>query len=238
MTEVIAIVSGNKGGVGKTVIASLIAYHLAIVGKKALVIDLGERGSSTLLLLGEDPGHPYLSDFFIGRATWSDVIVQSTFTPNLLVAPSTGEIGPVDPTSLEYLIDRVSKHVDFIVLDFPSYPGTLYDPLLDLARIHVVVFNPDALSYYSVVGWLKEKENLRKKLVLPVLNKYLVFLAEWKERAVDDLGVVFTLPFDSALAFTATRDIEEAYNNASSSVKKSVELLAYRLQKPLLKVSG
>lgn len=239
MVVVTACASGNKGGTGKTVTASLLAYHLAVrEGQRVLVVDVGERGSSTLLLLERDPGPPYLSDYFYGRTGWSDIIVESPFSGNLLVAPSSGEIGPADAATLEYMFDRVSGYVDYVILDLPSYPGTLYDTLVELAQIVVAVFNPDVLSYTAVSRWLHEKGLLGKRLVLPLLNKYVFVLREWREKAEDDYGTVFILPFDSALMFTATRNIEEAFRAVSSRTRKEVEVLAYRVKRPLLKVTA
>lgn len=239
MTLVVASVSGSKGGTGKTVVASLLGYYLAKENRrKVLTIDLGEMGSSTWLLLGEDPGPPYINDFFYGNAIWSEVIVESRFSQGLMVVPCSGETGPVDSTSLEYLIDRASNFFDFIILDLPAYPGTLYDPVVQLAELVIAVFNPDALSFQAVLSWTKKREFLQKKLLLPLLNKYFIFQGQWKDKLREEFGVVFTLPFDSALLFTITQNIEEAYMNTSSNLKKSLELLAYRLQKPLLKVSG
>jgi len=239
MTLVVATVSGHKGGTGKTVVASLLSYHLSTrIGEKVLVIDLGEAGSSTTLLLEEDPGPPYISDFFLGRATWSDVIVVSNLSDNLMIVPCSGEVGPVDPTSLEYLIDRTSKHFEYIILDLPAYPGSLYDPVVGLAEVIITVFNPDFLSFQAVSTWLKRRDFFRRKLILPLLNKYFLFMGDWKDLARDEFGTVFTMPFDAALQFSFARNIGEAYKNASNRVKKDLEVLTYRLQKPLLKVTG
>ncbi len=231
--------SGSKGGTGKTVTASLLAYHLAkFSGRQVLLVDLGEFGSSTQLVLAKDPGPPYLNDYFLGNAPWNDVIVESPFVEGLYVAPSHGEIGPVDVEALEYMLDQVAGTVSHVIIDLPAYPGTLYDPIVELAEIIVAVFNPDVLSFQAVDGWLRNRGLLRRKLVLPLLNKYFVLMGEWKERAEEKFGAVFTLPFDTALLYAATSNVEEAYSLSSQRVKRELEVLAYRVEKPLLKVTG
>ncbi|PLJ77598.1 ParA family protein [Infirmifilum sp. SLHALR2] len=235
---IVAFASGNKGGTGKTVTASLLSYHLAKSGRQVLLIDLGEYGSSTRLTLDRDPGPPYLNDYFLGNASWSDVIVTSPFSDNLHVAPSRGEIGPVDAETLEYLLDRVSSRVSHVFIDLPAYPGSLYDPIVGLAEIIVPVFNPDSLSFQAVKEWLKRRAFRSRKLVLPLLNKYFTMMGEWKEKAEDEFGSVFTLPFDSALLFSLTSNIEDAYSLSNRRVKDELRLLAYRIEKPLLKVTG
>ncbi|ABL78127.1 ATPases involved in chromosome partitioning-like protein [Thermofilum pendens Hrk 5] len=232
----VAFVSGSKGGTGKSVLSSLASFELASMGRKVLLVDLGELGSSTQLCLAEDPGPPYLSDFFQGKASWRDVIVASPWE-KLFVAPSSKQQGPVDADSLEYLLEAVDGYVDFVVLDMPAYPGTLYDPVAALAEVLALVMNPDKLSFSAVGGWYVGREFARRKLALPVLNKYHPVMSPWLDRLREYFGAVFTVSFDPALTFAYTETIADAHKHLSKKTREEVKLLVQRLDKPLLKVT-
>jgi len=239
MSDIVAFGSGYKGGTGKSVLSSLVGYTLAVNGRKVLLVDLGEYGSSTNLCLEEDPGPPYLSDFFWGKATWRDVIVESSYSSNLWIAPSSKEQGPIDAESLEYLLDNAGNYVDYVILDLPSYPGTLLDPIVLLADIIVLVTNPDRLSMLAVKNWISTRPFAKNNILkIPVLNKYHSLLHKWMDKMREEYGVVFPISFDPALTFTFTETIKEAYSLISKRTREEVMLLVQRINKPLLKVTG
>jgi cellulose biosynthesis protein BcsQ len=238
MADVVVFGSGHKGGTGKSVLSSLTAYALATQGKRVLLVDLGEYGSSTNLTLESDPGPPYISDYFMGRATWREVIVESSCSPNLWVAPGSKQQGPIDAQCLEYLIDSAGRQVNYVIIDLPSYPGTLLDPVVTLADIIVLVTNPDKLSVMAVKSWYSTRAFARSKLGIPVLNKYHVLMHSWLDKMREEFGVVFPVSFDPALTFTFTDSVSDAYRNAGKRTREEIRLLTQRINKPLLKVTG
>ncbi len=235
---VVAFASGSKGGTGKTTLASLLSYHVASTGRKVLLIDLGESGSSTSLTLGE-PEPPTINDYLAGRCDWRDVVAESPYSQNLLVAPSTQNIGRVEPEKIARIIRGVSRSVKHVVIDLPAYPGSLYDDVVALGEVVVAVLNPDKPSYEAVREWVLGRRGLFEgRLLLPVLNKYTPFDAEWRDRCEDDFKAFFTVPLDPALTFKATGNVRDAYALAKQETRKQIEQLAYRIEKPLLKVTG
>lgn len=224
--------SGSKGGTGKSTLSSVLALHLSDKFN-VLLIDLGEAGSSTLLALGQDPGAPYIQDFFSGSADWRDVLCQSPYSPRLFVAPSPRKIaGPVDPSMLASMLEEVKRYFHLTLIDLPAYPGKLYDPVVDLADITLLLLNPDPLSFEAA-----KNSYVGKNLVLPVMNKYHPVHKQWLDRAKETWNAVFAFPFDPALTFSKTRTLPEAMKFLKEETRKDLKLLAQRLLKPFVKVS-
>ena len=226
------LTSGSKGGTGKSTLASVLALHLSS-RYNVLLVDMGEGGSSTLLALGEDPGPPYLTDYFAGKAEWGEVVCQSPYSRRLFVAPSPPRIGgPVVPDMLGELLASVGRHVQVALVDLPAYPGSLLDPVVDLGDVVLLLVNPNPLSFEAA-----RRAYTGRGLVLPVLNKYHPVHRGWLERARDRWNAVFAFPFDPALTFSKTRTLPEAMKYMKEETRRDLSLLAQRILKPFVKVS-
>ena len=227
-----AATSGSKGGTGKSTLSSLLALRLS-KKYRVLLVDMGEGGSSTRLVLGQDPGPPYLVDYFAGKTDWKNIICQSPYSHRLYVAPSPPKIrGPVDPYMLYDMLVALKKHVQIVIIDLPAYPGSLYDPVVDMGHLVLLLMNPDPLSFEAA-----KQAYTGRGLVLPVLNKYHPVHREWLDKAKEHWNVVFAFPFDPALTFSKTRTLPEAYKFSKEETKKDLALLAQRLLKPFVKIS-
>lgn len=242
MPITIVFTSGSKGGTGKSTLSSLLSYKLAhsvLVSNSirkhlnVLLIDLGEGGSSTQLILGQDPGPPYLIDYLIGKAGWQDIICQSPYSQRLLVAPAPPRLEHTVPIDRLYYFIKWAKKMQFITLiDLPAYPARIYDGVVDMADITLLMINPDPLSFEAA-----RNAYTGRGLVLPVLNKYHPKFRVFFEKAKNLWNVTFTFPFDPALTFTVTRTLPEAYRLAKEETRRDLGLLAQRVLKPFVKVT-
>jgi chromosome partitioning protein len=134
----IKITIGNaKGGVGKTLITSLIGYHLSEKGYKVLLVDIDPQGSLTQIMrktYGEIEGNYMTLYEGLKAKKLKSAIVEGS--ENLHYIPSESDL-----TQLEYLlkknpytalkkqIDSFEGNYDFIFLDIPPSPDTPYSKI-------------------------------------------------------------------------------------------------------------
>lgn len=134
----VKVTLGNsKGGVGKTIITNLLAFHLAEQGKKVLLVDLDPQGNSTMINrmrygLSEDV--VTLIDG-VHQKNLSNCILK--LQENLFLLPGdarTAELEVLLPTKssknhvmyLAKLIDKIEGDYDFIFYDVPPTAFSAY----------------------------------------------------------------------------------------------------------------
>ncbi len=166
--KVIGIVSG-KGGVGKSMAASLLAVALRRAGKQVAILDADVTGPSIPKAFGLH-GHALMSDRGVfPMETRAGIKVMSI---NLLLQNETDPVvwrGPVIAGAIQqFWTDVVYGDVDFLLVDMP--PGTGDVPLTVFQTMPVdgiiVVASPQEL-----VGMIVEKAcNMAKMMDIPVLS--------------------------------------------------------------------
>lgn len=166
--KVIAVVSG-KGGVGKSLVTSLLAVNMNRAGKHSAILDADITGPSIPKLFGiheKDLGN---EDGILPCKSKTGIDVMSI---NLLLENDTDPVvwrGPVIAgTVKQFYTDVIWRDVDFMFVDMP--PGTGDVPLtvfqsLPIAGI-VVVTSPQDL-----VSMIVEKAvNMARMMNIPVLG--------------------------------------------------------------------
>src|SRR3989344_3612464 len=133
MAEILAIVN-QKGGVGKTTTSLNVGSFLANAGHPTLLVDLDPQANATSGVGVRLPeGQPSLYELLIGKATARQV-VRKTAMKGLYIIPSTpelagGAIELMDQPHREFRLKRVlqsiSKHFRFIIIDCPPSLGLL-----------------------------------------------------------------------------------------------------------------
>jgi chromosome partitioning protein len=163
MAEIIAIVN-NKGGVGKTTTAINISACLAYMGRKTLLIDADQQGSSTIGLLGANKQQLKTTfyDFLMTDLPLEQTVI-STIINGLHILPAKDDLLGVDhkmmglpnqETILRRRIDQKMAEPDragyeFIIIDAP--------PNLDLLNINIMaaatrLIIPIQAEYLSLEG--------------------------------------------------------------------------------------
>ena len=140
--EIIAVIN-QKGGVGKTTIATNVAYSLARRKRKTLLIDLDPQAHSTLLFMKNPPSH-YVQDCLLGTCSIINAISRASdagclIIENLDILPSSIKLAVV----AEQLSGRVHREkillrlvaklfrynppfdFDYIIIDCPPTLGAL-----------------------------------------------------------------------------------------------------------------
>ena len=156
-TRVISITSG-KGGVGKTNIATNLAYALAQAGRKVLVFDADLGLANIDILLGITPEYT-IEHVIKGKKRLSDVIVHTT--EGIHILPSSSGVEELTNLSLfqkKRLIDEFSllnEIYDFLIIDTPAgiSSNVIYFNLAASEIINVV--EPDPTSFTDAYALMK-----------------------------------------------------------------------------------
>ena len=166
--KVIAVVSG-KGGVGKSLVTSLLAVNMNRAGKHSAILDADITGPSIPKLFGIHEKALGNEDGILPCKSKTGIDVMSI---NLLLENDTDPVvwrGPViAATAKQFYTDVIWRDVDFMFVDMP--PGTGDVPLtvfqsLPIAGI-VVVTSPQDL-----VSMIVEKAvNMARMMNIPVLG--------------------------------------------------------------------
>mgnify|MGYP000849956146 FL=1 len=171
-------ITNQKGGVGKTTSAINIAYFLAKMGLRTLLIDFDPQGNATSGLgIDKSQLETTMSDVISGEKTLRDVIVDTGFA-GLKLAPSTPILANTEVelanakgrfTRLKNAIESIRDDFDFVILDSP--------PSLSLLTVNGFIASdylvlPVQAEFYAMegLGQLLESMKLVRKGMNPNLE--------------------------------------------------------------------
>lgn len=155
--------ANEKGGVGKTTIATHLAASLALTGQRVIVIDADPQASaSNMLGVGQSPG---MYDLLVRDASWSDVLVQVPIdvyafpgkpVSDVLfaVVPSNLETRNIansinDPYAVRTRLAELNDLCDYIIFDTSPTPSLLHGSIF-LASDGILL--PTHLERASIIG--------------------------------------------------------------------------------------
>lgn len=197
--KVIGIMSG-KGGVGKSLVTSLLAVLLARKEYKTAILDADITGPSIPRAFGV---HGMAEESALGLHPMKSKLGTSIMSINLLLKSDTDPViwrGPVLAGAVkQFWTDVIWDEIDFMLIDLP--PGTGDVPLTVFQSIPVdgviVVTSPQEL-----VSMIVEKAvNMAKQMNIPILG-----LVENMSYALcPDCGREISLFGESSLEQTARR---------------------------------
>lgn len=176
MATVISV-TNQKGGVGKTTSAVNIAYYLAKMGKKTLLVDFDPQGNaSSGLGIDKQQLQGSMTDVILETKTLPDIIIP-TDHKNLFLAPATSHLANTEVelaqanrrfTRLKNAIDNTPNY-DFVIIDSPPSLSLLTVNGLIAARY---VLLPVQAEFYALegLGQLLETMKLIRKSMNPTLD--------------------------------------------------------------------
>ena len=152
------VLSNQKGGVGKTTSAYVLATSLKEKGYKVLAVDMDPQGNMTSGL-GVDKNviEDTIYDLIIGESTIKEVLKENIME-NLDIIPanidlSAAEIELIDVEEKEYIVRNIIQEIkdeyDYIIIDCP--------PSLSMLTINAMttatsVLVPIQCEYYALEG--------------------------------------------------------------------------------------
>ncbi len=171
-------ITNQKGGVGKTTSAINIAYFLAKMGFRTLLIDFDPQGNATSGLgIDKNQLETTMSDVISGEKMLKDAIVDTGFA-GLKLAPSTPILANTEVelanangrfTRLKNAIEIVRNDFDYVILDSP--------PSLSLLTVNGFIASdylvlPVQAEFYAMegLGQLLESMKLVRKGMNPNLE--------------------------------------------------------------------
>ena len=187
ISRIIAVASG-KGGVGKSLVASSLALHLANNGYRVGLLDLDLYGPSSHIILGINDAFPTEDKGIIPPKIHGISFISIVFFTEEKPSPFRGV--DISNIILELLAITRWGSLDFLIIDMP--PG-IGDETLDVIRYmknseFLVVTTPSKVAMGAVSKLLKMLIELKKPL-LGVIENMTLTDSEFIEEEVKKLNV-------------------------------------------------
>jgi chromosome partitioning protein len=218
MAEIIAVVN-NKGGVGKTTTAISVSACLASRGRKTLLIDADQQGSSTTSLgIKKQELKATFYDFLMTDLPL-DQVVRETMLGGLHILPAKDDLLGVDhkimglPNQDTLLRDRIKQKMtgsnrsgyDFIIIDAPPNLDLLNINIMAAASRLIIPIQAEYLSLEGLANLVDTYKRIQKTInpqlsILGILiTRYLVNCRLSREVCQDLRRSMGALVFDNVI---------------------------------------
>ena len=163
MSEVIVITSG-KGGVGKTTTSANVGTGLAMLGKRAVLIDTDIGLRNLDVVMGLENRIVYnLVDVVEGNCRMKQALIKDKRYPNLYLLPAaqTRDKTSVNPEQMVKLVDNLRPEFDYILLDCPAGIEQGFKNAIAGADRALVVTTPEVSAIRDadrIIGLLEQEE--------------------------------------------------------------------------------
>lgn len=159
MGPIIWAVGGGKGGVGKSVISTLIGFWLSQMGQKTVLIDVDFGGANLHTMLGIKSPPRTVNDYVAKKYNRLEDICIETDIENLRLLSGASEI--LSLANLQFaqklkIMQSVSQlETDYAILDLGS--GTSYNVLDFFLMAHrkIVVLTPQPISIQNAYAFVR-----------------------------------------------------------------------------------
>ena len=158
-TPQIWAIGGGKGGAGKSVVSNILAFWLARMGKRTVLVDLDLGGANQHTLLGIKSPLKTLNDFITRKfATLEDICIDTEAQNLRLISGASDVLSLANPhfSQKVKLINHFSRiDADYVMLDLGA--GTSFN-VLDFflaANNKIVVLTPEPTSIQNAYIFIR-----------------------------------------------------------------------------------
>ncbi len=191
MTRTILVTSG-KGGVGKTTVASNLAYNLAQLGQDVIAVDANLTTPNLGLHFGLHLPSKTLHDVLRGKAKVHQATYYHPFGFRVIPASmSVTDLVGVDISNLQGVLSNLVGKTDFVILDSAAGLGREAVSAIQAADEIILVTNPDLPSVADAMKTAKLAADSNKKILGVVLNR---IKNSWYELSEGELQQALNLP--------------------------------------------
>ncbi|MEM2098982.1 MAG: P-loop NTPase [Candidatus Bathyarchaeia archaeon] len=221
ISRIIAVSSG-KGGVGKSLIATVLALTLARKGFKVGLFDLDFTSPSTHIILTARDAQPKEEKGIVPPTVKGLEYMSLIYYCGDSALPLRG--ADTSNALIELLAVTRWSQLDYLVIDMPPGMG---DAVLDLVRLvprieFLIITTPSRLAFETVRKQVRLLQELKVPIIGVVENMKMDTMQSIRQQTLD-LGVAFLgeVPYDS--------QVEEAIGN-------EVKLLNTTLAKKIMEI--
>jgi flagellar biosynthesis protein FlhG len=154
----IVLMTGGKGGVGKTTLAANAAFALARRGRRVLLVDLDLGLADAHVLLKITPPRT-LEDALLGRCALADCIVRAELGLDVLAAgsgtPQMGQLGDEMRARLCAGLRELCADYDIVIADGAAGIGPDVLAFCEHADHVLVVTTPEPMAITDAYGLIK-----------------------------------------------------------------------------------
>jgi flagellar biosynthesis protein FlhG len=159
LTKQIWAVGGGKGGVGKSLISSSLAYCLAKQGHSTVAIDLDLGGANLHTVLGQPPPRKCISDFLTGSTDHlEECLVQTEFANLNLIGGAKDDLRITQASAerIRLLKDAIRNlKAEFVILDLGAGTSPHTIDFFNLSDVRIVTTLPEPTSIENAYRFLK-----------------------------------------------------------------------------------
>ncbi len=155
----IIAVGAGKGGVGKSFFSSSLAYFLAQMGHKTLLVDMDLGAANLHTWLGEGLPSKGINEFMKDTNLTIGDVISPTMKNNLHLISGASEglyNGDISDAEKSRLLSALYNYpTDYIILDLGAGTHTSTLDYFLMAQHHVVVFTPEPSSIENAYRFMK-----------------------------------------------------------------------------------
>ncbi len=170
-------IGGGKGGVGKSLISSSLAYAAAKFGSKTIAIDLDLGGANLHTVLGLDAPKISLADYVFNRVQNLNDCVTDTPYPNLKIISGAHDdlrIPNIDHNKQQQLLHELRRlDADIVILDLGAGTNPYTLEFFNASDIGVLTVLTEPTSIENAYRFIKSAYFTRlaqRKELWPVRN--------------------------------------------------------------------
>lgn len=152
-------VGGGKGGVGKSIISTLLAFWLTRMGKRTILVDMDLGGANLHTLLGIKSPPRTLNDFITRKYDSLEDICLSPEIENLRFISGAGQIlslaNPKFAQKVKLIKGIFKLDADYVLLDLGA--GTSFNTLdfFLVAHKKIAVLTPQPTAIQNAYGFVR-----------------------------------------------------------------------------------